>query len=694
MGEYFLTQRKGTNEYFITKKIYREYCENNKYSSSYILNEIEILKEIKHPNIVKFYGLKKKQDYWYVIYEFCNGDTLLDILKKYKAQFQRPFSEEIVQYLMKQILSGIQYLHYNKIAHRDLKLDNILVNFPTEKDKNSLNLMRCIVKIQDFGFAKKLKGKLTSTVVGSPTYMDPLILKGLETKNKVKIEYNEQVDIWSLGILCYEMVVGELPFNAQNLEELCKKVEIGKYNIPSTLSKEIVSFINGMLQKDFNKRLTANQLLNHEFLKKQFQFRAESTKSGLDNRDKYQNKKESMKDELNYKVIKQILDLQLLKRLGGGSFGEVYLSKKIGGNELLATKIMQRINIDINPKNREYLSNEINILKTLRHPNIIKLVDFKQTQNEYILVQEYANGGSLSEFFEKYKIKYRTTGLTEEMIQFVMRQIVDALIYIHENKVIHRDLKLDNIMLNFDSNQDKENLNIFKSKIKIIDFGVSSRSNVASTAVGTPLFMAPVVLKNHTHQIEAIKYNEKIDVYSLGIICYELLLGKNAFSGTNEFELLKKIEEGNYTLPITISQEMASFINSMIQYDIKNMLSSKELSNHPFLKKNVKDFKKININRAQNKITNNQLNVNIKRNRTICAIFNEGDEQKLSNIKGGLDIKNPIKTVNTYNNLNNPAIGYNNNQAFIYNQGIFIKIIVKIKDTDLIIYQATIIYIE
>ena len=275
-----------------------------------------------------------------------------------------------------------------------------------------------------------------------------------------------------------------------------------------------------------------------------------------------------------------------------------------------------------------------------------------------------------------------------------MRQIVDALIYIHENKVIHRDLKLDNIMLNFDSNQDKENLNIFKSKIKIIDFGVSSRSNVATTAVGTPLFMAPVVLKNYTGQIEAIKYNEKIDIYSLGIICYELLLGKNAFSGTNEFELLKKIEEGNYTLPITISKEMASFINSMIQYDIKNMLSSKELSNHPFLKKNVKDFKKININRAQNKITNNQLNVNIKRNRTICAIFNEGDEQKLSNIKGGLDIKNPIKTVNTYNNLNNPAIGYNNNQAFIYNQGIFIKIIVKIKDTDLIIYQATIIYIE
>ena len=130
--------------------------------------------------------LKKKANYWYLVREFCNGGPLSDILTKYKAQFKRSFSEEIVQYLMKQIVSAIQYLHFNKIVHRDLKLDNILVNFPTEKDKNSLNLMGCTVKIQDFGVAKKLNGKLTNSLVGSAMYMDPLILISFAGKNKKK----------------------------------------------------------------------------------------------------------------------------------------------------------------------------------------------------------------------------------------------------------------------------------------------------------------------------------------------------------------------------------------------------------------------------------------------------------------------------------------------------------------------------
>ena len=232
-----------------------------------LYHEIELLKILNHPNIVKLCGLKKSTNHWYLITEYCNGGSLLGNLKKYIATYQRPFSEEIVQYLMKQIVSAINYLHFNKIIHRDLKLDNILLNFPSDHDKNSLNMMKATIKIIDFGFATRLNGPLTYTALGTPLNMDPQILEHIKT-GIPNAGYNEQVDIWSLGTLCYEMVVGHSAFSGASMDELFQKVKIGKYSLPMTLSKEVVSFINGMLQQDLSKRLTASQLLSHEFLTK------------------------------------------------------------------------------------------------------------------------------------------------------------------------------------------------------------------------------------------------------------------------------------------------------------------------------------------------------------------------------------------------------------------------------------------
>ena len=265
-GQVFLTQRKGRPEFYATKKMDRtvfEMPENKKR----LLYEIDILSHLNHPNIIKFCGLKKTVNHWYLVTEFCNGGSLLDNLKNYMARFGRPFSEEIVQYLMKQIVGAIQYLHFNKIIHRDLKLDNILVNFPSEYDKNALNMMNCTIKIIDFGFATRLNGPLTYTALGTPTNMDPAILENIRT-GIPNAGYNEKADIWSLGTICYEMVVGTKPFSGTSVEELFHKVKNGKYSLPLTLSKEVVDFINKMLQQNPNQRFNANQLLYHDFLVK------------------------------------------------------------------------------------------------------------------------------------------------------------------------------------------------------------------------------------------------------------------------------------------------------------------------------------------------------------------------------------------------------------------------------------------
>ena len=269
-GEVFLTQKKGTNELYATKKLDRAFSEKPK-NIKLLANEIILLKKINHPNIVRLIDLKKTKSHCYIIMDFCNGGNLSGCLKKYMATYRRPFSEEIVQHIMKQVVNGINFLHSNKIIHRDLKLDNILVTFPSESDKKSLNMMKAIAKIIDFGFATKLhasKSNLAYTILGTPANMAPQILEKIESKTPNHQGYDEKVDIWSLGTLCYEMLVGHWAFCGSSIQELSQKVKQGKYSLPTNLSKEVVSFINSMLQTDPNKRLIARDLLKHDFLVK------------------------------------------------------------------------------------------------------------------------------------------------------------------------------------------------------------------------------------------------------------------------------------------------------------------------------------------------------------------------------------------------------------------------------------------
>ena len=230
------------------------------------------MKDINHENIVKLYDVKETSQYFYLVTEFCNGGALSDCLEEYKDTYNAPFPEEIVQYFMRQIMSAVKYLHGKKILHRDIKLDNILVHYDSEEDKKNKNLLKAKVKMIDFGFARYLKKEeLAYSILGSPINMDPGILRKLNKLEHSKdYGYDEKADIWSLGTICYEMLIGKCTFDAESMKELVSKVEKGNYFLPSTLSKEAVSFLNGMLQYDFKKRLSAEQLYRHKFLNMNF----------------------------------------------------------------------------------------------------------------------------------------------------------------------------------------------------------------------------------------------------------------------------------------------------------------------------------------------------------------------------------------------------------------------------------------
>jgi serine/threonine protein kinase len=270
-GEVFLTSKQGTKQKFATKQIDKKYAANPK-AKKYLDNEIMILKDIDHENIVKLYDVKETSQYFYLVTEYCNGGGLSDCLEKYQEEHNAAFPEELVQYLMKQIVSALRYLHRKRILHRDIKLDNILVHYESEEDRVNKNLMKAKVKMIDFGFARYLKKEeLAYSTLGSPINMDPGILRKLnKMEHSKEYGYDEKADIWSLGTACYEMLIGNCTFDAESMKELVTKVERGNYFLPSTLSKEAVSFLNGMLQYDFKKRFTAEQLYRHKFLNKNF----------------------------------------------------------------------------------------------------------------------------------------------------------------------------------------------------------------------------------------------------------------------------------------------------------------------------------------------------------------------------------------------------------------------------------------
>ena len=266
-GEVYLTSKQGSSQKFATKKIDKKFAKNPR-AKKYLDNEINILKEIDHPNIIKLYEVHQTTQYYYLVMELCNGGGLSECLEEYKKMYKKAFPEEIVQYLMKQIVAAIYYLHQRHILHRDIKLDNILVNFESEEDKNKRNMSKASIKIIDFGFARHLDpGDLAKSTLGSPINMDPGILRKLnKVENSRNYGYDEKADIWSLGTICYEMLIGECTFDAESMRELQDKIEKGNYNLPTSLSQEVVSFLNGMLQYDLKKRLSAEELLYHKFL--------------------------------------------------------------------------------------------------------------------------------------------------------------------------------------------------------------------------------------------------------------------------------------------------------------------------------------------------------------------------------------------------------------------------------------------
>ena len=248
------------------------------------------------------------------------------------------------------------------------------------------------------------------------------------------------------------------------------------------------------------------------------------------------------------------------RQIGHGAFGKVNISLHVASGRLVAIKTFTKKNLK-NKHARNKIKHEIDMLSRLRHPFITQILDSFETDKHIFIVMEYICGDLLGFIRKRGK-------LSEPMTKVIFKQIIEGLRYIHKKKIVHRDIKLDNILIDL------------TNTVKICDFGVSKKINkgdIMYDHCGTPAYIAPEIFKNRGYE------GFSCDIWSAGVTLYYMLSGVQPFCADSMKDLEKIILEGKYDRLEDVSDEANDLIDRMLQLDPKKRLTDDEILNHPWI---------------------------------------------------------------------------------------------------------------
>ena len=252
-------------------------------------------------------------------------------------------------------------------------------------------------------------------------------------------------------------------------------------------------------------------------------------------------------------------DYKLIQQIGEGSFGCVFKARRKYTGRMVAIKMISKSDL----KSEDLISfrREVDILRKVDHPNIMRLLDVFETNTDFCIVSELGRG-------DLFQIIDDDQKLPESVLRTIAAQLVSALSHLHSKKIIHRDMKPQNILVTANGS------------LKLCDFGfaraLSRTTLVLNSIKGTPLYMAPELVQEHP-------YTEKIDIWSLGIIIYELYYGVPPYFTDSIYKLIKMIINEPVTWPGPISDEFKDFLLMALQKDPENRASCEELAKHPWI---------------------------------------------------------------------------------------------------------------
>ncbi|CAD8197215.1 unnamed protein product [Paramecium pentaurelia] len=290
------------------------------------------------------------------------------------------------------------------------------------------------------------------------------------------------------------------------------------------------------------------------------------------------------------------------KLIGKGSFAKVYLATRKENNQQYAIKAFSKSFMQQQHKGIESLLNEMQVMRKLNHPNIVKLHEVHETTNSVYFVVDIVSGGELLQ-------RVRETGfLPAETLQRLAYNLLSALNHLHQYKIAHRDLKPENLLLRSNENN---------YDIILADFGLAAQltdENILFKRCGTPGFVAPEILDYMEGQQF---YDEKCDVFSAGVILYLLITGGQPFTGKDQKAILKANKDCQIDFDDSLFKsapiQMQDLIKSMLQKKPSYRLSSTECLRHPYFKELAKQ-QQIKQEKYQNNLTeyNQQFKNNVR----------------------------------------------------------------------------------
>jgi len=406
--------------------------EESKFQKKELLREAKLVMNLNHPNLLSIEEIIEKDNKLYIISEYLSEYvSLRELSNKRKLN-----NEEIIS-IIKQICMALEYTHNNKIIHRNIRPENILINSQLK------------VKISNFELAKKIDFPTRSTldlkeILEENDYSAPELKIGIKDYHNI----DQKVDIYSVGVVFYELLTGKIP----------KYIDEKNFLYPSYFNNDVSFEIDKIVEKalkfDINQRystITAlkNALINYKYLKNE-----NNSEIRYTNREIY-------KKTIN-SIIYQAFDNKLKRK--------VALKKIIIDGFLTSKERSQKL--------EKFLA-EANILKKLINPNIVSVYDFFIEDEDAYIVMEWLEGKTLRELLRESDI------LPVNEVLNILFQICSAIDYAHYQNIIHKDIKPENIMYS-------------GGKVTIIDFGLANLFNKEdNTRYGTAIYMAPEQINNN-----------------------------------------------------------------------------------------------------------------------------------------------------------------------------------------------------